>query len=111
VAYRLLAISGNTPMQLSPAAKLLRHFLIHIFVGVVVFAAVALAATMLWYGTELMEEHHVPYFICLICQCVAALLFFLDLVCLICLMCAEVWKFLRIIAESLRPLEEKNAGD
>jgi hypothetical protein len=63
-------------MQLSPAAKLLRHFLLHIFVGVVVFAAVALAATMLWYGTELMEEHHIPHWIC---QLVAALLFVLEL--------------------------------
>jgi predicted PurR-regulated permease PerM len=75
---------------------------------VVVFAAVALAATMLWYGTELMEEHHIPHWIC---QLVAALLFVLDVACLIFLMCVEVWKLLRIIWESLRPLEEKNAGN
>jgi hypothetical protein len=97
-------------MQLSPAGKLLFHFLFHILVGAVLFAAVALAATMLWYGTELMEEHHVPHLICWICQFVAGLLFFLDVTCLLFLMGVEVWILLRTIWESLRPLGEKNAG-
>jgi len=63
-------------MQLSPTSKLIFRFLIHIFVGGFLFAAVALAATVLWYATAVMREHHVPELICWICELVSELLFF-----------------------------------
>lgn len=93
-------------MQLSPASKLIFRFLIHILVGAVLFGVMAAAATVLWYGTEVMREHHVPAVICWICEMVAELLFFLDVVCLLFLMGVEVWKLLRDVWGTLREREK-----
>ncbi|SRR5712691_5580118 len=89
-------------MHLSPTAKLIFRFLIHILVGAFLFAAMAGAATVLWYATEVMREYHVPAFICWICEIVSEFLFFLDVICLLFLMGVEVWKLLRDVWGTLR---------
>jgi uncharacterized membrane protein len=89
-------------MHLNPTSKLIFRFLIHIFVGAFLFAVVALAATVLWYATEIMREHHVPPLITWICELVSELLFFLDVICLLFLMAVEVWKLLRDVWGTLR---------
>ena len=92
-------------MHLNPAAKLIFRFLIHIFVGAFLFGVVAAVATVLWYFTEVMRQHHVPELICLICEWVSELLFFLDVICLLFLMGVEVWKLLRDVWGTLRERE------
>lgn len=97
--------------HLSPTAKLIFRFLIHIFVGAFLFAVVAGAATVLWYAVDVMREHGVPTLICTICEWVSELLFFLDVVCLLFLMGVEVWRLLRDVWGTLREpelLDERN---
>jgi hypothetical protein len=92
----------QSSMHLSPTAKLIFRFLIHILVGVALFGAMAGAATVLWYATDVMREHRVPALICWICELVSELLFFLDVVCLLFLMSVEVWKLMRDVWGTLR---------
>jgi hypothetical protein len=98
----------QSSMYLSPTAKLIFRFLIHILVGVFLFGAMAAAATVLWYATDVMREHRVPAFICWICELVSELLFFLDVICLLFLMGVEVWKLLRDVWGTLRETGEVN---
>lgn len=95
-------------MHLSPTAKLIFRFLIHTLVGVTLFGAMAAAATVLWYATDLMRGHHVPELICWVCELVSELLFFLDVVCLLFLMGVEVWKLMRDVWGTLREREPVN---
>jgi len=95
-------------MRLSPTSKLIFRFLLHIFVGALLFAAVALAATVLWYATDVMRSHRVPEFICWICELVSELLFFLDVICLLFLMGVEVLRLLRDVWGTLREREALN---
>jgi hypothetical protein len=77
-------------------------------VGVALFGAMAAAATVLWYATDLMRAHRVPELICWVCELVAELLFFLDVVCLLFLMGVEVWKLMRDVWGTLREREPVN---
>lgn len=92
-------------MHLNPASKLIFRFLLHIVIGALLFAVVAGVATVLWYGTVLMREFHVPALICTVCEWVSELLFVLDVVCLTFFMSVEVWKLLRDVWGSLRERE------
>jgi hypothetical protein len=86
----------------------LQVFDTYILVGVFLFGAMAAAATVLWYATDVMREHRVPAFICWICELVSELLFFLDVICLLFLMGVEVWKLLRDVWGTLRETGEVN---
>lgn len=77
-------------------------------VDVFLFGAMAAAATVLWYATDVMREHRVPAFICWICELVSELPFFLDVICPLFLMGVEVWKLLRDVWGTLRKTGEVN---
>jgi hypothetical protein len=94
---------------MSPALKLLFQFVFHIFIGTVLFGAVAGAAIGLWYVTDLMQAGGVPYEIWIVCHFVTELLFWLDVLCLVFFVVVEVWKLLREIWQSLRATGVENA--
>jgi hypothetical protein len=86
--------------------KLLLHFLYHILIAAVLFGAVAGVASLLWYGTEVMQLHGIPPEIYVVCYIVAELVFAVDVICLLFFIGVEGWILLREIAERLRTREE-----
>ena len=95
---------------MSPTLKLLFHFVFHILIGTVLFGAVAGAAIGLWFATDFMQAHGVPYEIWIVCHFVTELLFWLDVLCLVFFVLVEVWKLLRKIWQSLQSPGVQNAG-
>jgi hypothetical protein len=82
--------------------KLFCHFILHMVVAGLLFGVVAGLASLLWYGTTLMEQYHVPYEIWIVCFLVSELLFWLDVVCLLIFVSAQAWKFIVEIYQNLR---------
>ncbi|MER8856579.1 MULTISPECIES: hypothetical protein [unclassified Mesorhizobium] len=69
----------------------------HIMVGVGIFLALACAAFVIWEFTEWMREHNAPYWLLVICDAVAYLLFVIDVICASFFALVEGMKFVRAV--------------
>ena len=82
--------------------KVLGHFLFHVIVAMVIFAAIMGAAWLLWELTEWLGRHDAPYILVVVGEVVAYLLFAVDVVCLGFFVIVEGIKLLKEIAMRLR---------
>jgi hypothetical protein len=87
---------------MSDSIKLLLHFVLHIIIATVLFAAIAAGAFLLWLGTEWLKARGFPDELYWGVWFVAELTFGLDVLCFVVFVLAEVWKLVREIVESVR---------
>jgi hypothetical protein len=72
-------------------------FVVHILVGTIIFVVLAGAAFGLWALTEWIREQGAPWFIVVICNGMADVLFCIDIVCGTFFAAVEAMKFVRSV--------------
>jgi hypothetical protein len=78
------------------------RFVLQIVVGALLFAGVAIVATLLWWGTQWLEQQGVPEHISFGARAVTELLWGLDVLCFVVYVLGETFKLLREIWRDLR---------
>ena len=77
--------------------QIVGRFVLQIFVGAVLFTAVALVAAGLWLLAQWLKNIGLPYHIWFVAEAITDLLFYLDVLCFIVFVVGEAIKLIREI--------------
>jgi hypothetical protein len=81
--------------------EIIGRFVLHMIVGTTLFAVVAGFAVVVWEGTQWLGKVGVPYYISVVAEGVAILLFGLDILCLLLFVIVETVRLLRLMWRQL----------
>jgi len=82
--------------------QIVGRFVVQMITGTALFAVVAGFAVLVWEGTRWLEKIGVPYYISVVVEGVAILLFGLDILCLLLFIIVETIRLLRLMWRYLR---------
>jgi len=81
--------------------KLLFHFVIHMLLASVLFAAVTSFAFGLWWFTEWLKSLGAPYPLWIVCYGISELVFWLDALCFLVYVGVEAYNLIREIFDGI----------